>query len=78
MAIPMELAFTSFHSISVPTRVCAEKYFNKIRSQEQESNVLPDGRLFTASCEGDLMILTGDLSPIASKLCEIPTEYTSE
>ena len=37
--MPTELAFTSFLSISVPPRVCAEKYLNKIRSQKLDSNV---------------------------------------
>ena len=49
-----ESAFTSFLSISVPTRVRAEKYFNKIRSQKPESNVLPDGRLFTVLYVGEI------------------------
>ena len=40
--------------ISVPPRVCAEKYSNKIRSKKLESNVLPDSRLLSTLCVGNI------------------------
>ena len=47
-----ELVCTSFHSISVQPRVCAEKYLNKIRSQTLNWNVFSNGRHFTSLCVG--------------------------
>ena len=37
--LSQELAFTSFLSISVPPRVCTERYFNKIISQKLNQKI---------------------------------------